>query len=84
MSASLLLVQSNTVFVNGVGANNPNLKLFVGDFIQLIVTLRYYIVFRWLVNWNNYHNLRFKKLLNYRNNSSRSDLSKQVSRHLPD
>jgi hypothetical protein len=83
-SASTLLVQSNTVFINGNTSNNLNLKLFVGDFIQLIVTLRYYIVFRWLVNWNNYHHLRFKKLLNYRNNSSRTDLSKQVSRHLPD
>jgi len=84
LSSSLSLVQSNTVYVNGVNSKNPNLKLFVGDFIQLIVTLRYYIVYRWLINWNNYHNLRFRKLLNFKNNSSRSDLSKQVSRHLPD
>ena len=84
LSSSLALVQSNTVYVNGINSKNPNLKLFVGDFIQLIVSLRYYIVYRWLINWNNYHNLRFRKLLNFKNNSSRSDLSKQVSRHLPD
>jgi len=50
MPSSLLLVQSNTVFVNGTISVNPNLKLFTNDFIQLIITLRYYIVYRWLVN----------------------------------
>tara|TARA_B110000503_G_C7162810_1_gene420469 strand:- start:3028 stop:3792 length:765 start_codon:yes stop_codon:yes gene_type:complete len=46
LSSSLALVQSNTVYVNGINSKNPNLKLFVGDFIQLIVSLRYYIVYR--------------------------------------
>ena len=48
--ASLDLIKSNTVFINGVCSNNINFNLFCGDFIQLIVSLRYYIVHKWLIN----------------------------------
>ena len=40
------LVNSNIVFINGSLINNPNLTLFINDFVQLIVNLRFYIVYK--------------------------------------
>ena len=83
--SSKQLLESESVYVNGRCTTNLLLYVVVGDFIQLAVHLRYYILYRWLVNWNDQHNLRFTKLLNYKNNNtSHTDLSKQVSRLLPD
>ena len=45
-SSSDLLIKSNTVFVNGIITNNLRLKLFSGDFIQLLISLKYYIVYK--------------------------------------
>jgi len=78
------LIASGNVFVNGNLITNPTFSTFVGDFIQLAVSLRYYITYKWLVNWSNYFSLKFTKLLNFKNNSSRSDLSKQTSSTFPE
>lgn len=40
------LIRSEVVFVNGNCTTNINLNTFVGDFIQLVVHLKYYIVYR--------------------------------------
>lgn len=77
------LICSNLSFVNGVSTNNPKLKIFVGDFIQLVIHNKYYIIYRWLLNWNSQYRTRFIKLSRHKTNSSHSDLSKQVSTHLP-
>jgi hypothetical protein len=50
LNSSSHLLHSESVYVNGVTTANSNLPLFLGDFIQLIVTLRYYITYRWLLN----------------------------------
>lgn len=44
LPTSKQLILGQIVFINGVTATNPKTRLFVGDFIQLIVNLRYYIV----------------------------------------
>lgn len=44
------LIASENVFVNGTLITNPTFNTFVGDFIQLAVSLRYYITYKWLVN----------------------------------
>lgn len=43
---SHLLVSSNTVFINGFSSINPQIRVFHNDIIQLIVNLRYYVVYR--------------------------------------
>ena len=43
---SKLLVMSNVVFINGFLGDNPKLRVFTNDFVQLIVNLRYYIIYR--------------------------------------
>jgi len=84
LSSSSLMLQNQLVFVNGSQCSNPNLYLFKGDFIQLAVSLKYYIVYRWLYNYNFQHKLRLHKLSKSKSNKSRTDLSKQKSSHLPD
>jgi hypothetical protein len=78
------LIVSGSVFVNGYSASKVEAKLFLGDTLQLIVGMRYYIVHKWLLNWNHQASVRLSKFLSSRNNQSRSDLSKQVSRSFPD
>lgn len=82
-STSQDLISTSSVFVNGYASRQSNMKLFVGDFIQLIVGLRYYILHKWLLNWSHYSSVRLVKFLSSRNNLSRVDLSKQVSRSYP-
>jgi ribosomal protein S4 len=40
------LILSGVVFVNGNNVRNANFNTFVGDFIQLVVNLRYYVIYR--------------------------------------
>jgi len=40
------LIVNNLIYVNGLLTNNSAQQLFVGDFIQLILNLKYYIVFK--------------------------------------
>lgn len=46
-----LFINSNLIFVNGVVCRNPNFHLFVGDFIQFVVSTKYYILNRWMLHW---------------------------------
>lgn len=84
LNTSMSLINSNLVYVNGRVSSNPNLYLFVNDFIQIVVSLKYYIVYRWLINWNLNAKLKLNKLSQSKFNQSRFDLSKQKSSHLPD
>lgn len=45
-----LFLKNNLIFVNGHSCNNPNFQLFIGDFIQLIINIKYYILFKWFFN----------------------------------
>lgn len=84
LHTSLTIIQSHLVFVNGTCSANPNLQLHLGDFIQIPVDLKYYVLHRWLVNFNLNKRLRLTKLSQSKHNKSKYDLSKQRSTHLPD
>jgi hypothetical protein len=43
---SNIFLKNNLIYVNGIITNNPNLQIFVGDFIQLIIHLKYYILIK--------------------------------------
>jgi len=47
------------VFLNGECHSNPSTKLFIHDFIQLVVNIKFYITLRWLKNWSL---LRFNRI----------------------
>jgi len=59
-NSSNLFLANGLVFINGVCALNPRLPVFAGDIIQLAIHLKYYIVHRWLLNWNMQKKIRFK------------------------
>jgi len=79
-----LVIQSKLVFINGINVNNNSLQLFIGDFLQIIISLRYYTLYRWLIYWGKQSRLKLHRLVAFKANSSKFDLSKQVSAHLPD
>jgi len=45
-STALMFLNNGLVFVNGNQTSNPNLNLFQNDFLQIIVNLKYYIIFK--------------------------------------
>ena len=45
------ILNSNYVYVNGYTCLNPNMRLFEGDFVQLIVNFKFYIINKWLKSW---------------------------------
>jgi len=63
---------------------NPDVRIFVGDIVQVVISLNYYIIYRWLTNWYFQHTLKLTKYIQYRSNKSRYDLSKQKSSKYPD
>ena len=56
------LLDNYSVFLNGHGATNLDTRLFTGDFIQLTVSLKFYIASRWLKNWSVLKRQRVNKL----------------------
>lgn len=83
LNVSKSLIDNALVYVNGVVTRNPNLLLYVSDFIQIAISIKYYIVYRWLVNWNFNQRARLVKLSFYKN-KVKHDLAKQKSNILPD
>lgn len=75
------LIINNLIYVNGYLVNNNIQQLFVGDFIQLILNLKYYITFKWLLNFSLKKKNRLKKLSRKKSLSFASD--KKKSNNLP-
>jgi hypothetical protein len=40
------LLQNNLVYLNGSVATNEFVQLFMGDFIQLLISIRFYLIYR--------------------------------------
>jgi hypothetical protein len=58
-----LFLKNNLVYVNGLSCSNSNFQLFSGDFIQLIINLKYYILYRWFSNLSLKKKNKLKKVL---------------------
>jgi predicted rRNA methylase YqxC with S4 and FtsJ domains len=41
-----LLISNNLVFVNGSLVRNPTFLIFKNDFLQLLISVKYYILFK--------------------------------------
>lgn len=46
LKTSNIFINNNFIFINGLICYNKNFQLFIGDFIQLALNLKYYIMFR--------------------------------------
>ena len=80
---SKYFIDNNLVYVNGIIANQYNEVIVLHDFIQLVVSLKFYIADRWLTNWKLKKQLRLKKLANAKYNNQSFRLDKQSSNKLP-
>lgn len=65
-----LFITNNLIYVNGIVCSNINFQLFTNDFIQLIVSIKYYILYKWFLNLslkkkNRLKNLAKKKITPY-------------------
>lgn len=84
VSTAVMFVANGLIFVNGNQTSNPNLNLFQNDFIQIIVNLKFYIIFKWLLNWNASKRIRLRKLSKTKFKKFKMMVNKQRSRNLPD
>lgn len=57
-----LFIKNNMIFLNGLSCSNQHLQTFVGDFIQLIVSLKYYILYKWFINLSLKKRIRLKNI----------------------
>lgn len=46
-----LFLDSGLVYVNGQFCNDAKFQIYKGDFIQFIISAKYYILSRWLLSW---------------------------------
>nr|YP_010049587.1 ribosomal protein S4 [Halteria grandinella]QPL15992.1 ribosomal protein S4 [Halteria grandinella] len=77
------LINNNLIYVNGFLTNNAVQQLFVGDFIQLILNLKYYIVFKWLLNLSIKKKNRLKSIYKKKNSAFSFTDEKKRSTNLP-
>lgn len=65
-------INNACVFVNGLRQTNPRFQLLIGDSVQMHVSWKYFIYYKWLTNWSLKYQLRLKERashLLYRNKS---------------
>jgi len=67
---------NNLVYLNGNLSKNSNEVIVKSDFIQLIVSKWYYVVYRWLSNWTNLRIKKFKRLVYRKGLASKHKLMK--------
>ena len=79
----LNFIENNCVFVNGLVCNNPHFQLFTNDFIQFLVSLKYYIIFKWTSNFMFKRRVKLKKIFNYKTRGDYEAEDKQRSGLLP-
>lgn len=53
-------IKNGLIFINGFNCSNLNFQLFIGDLIQLLISLKYYILYRWFSHWINRKKLKLK------------------------
>ena len=80
---SNIFLKNNLIYVNGIITNNPNLQIFVGDFIQLIIHLKYYILIKWFLNINIKKKNKIKNIFRKKTPSTLYSDDKKKSYNIP-
>lgn len=73
----------NLIYVNGANCSNLNFQIIAGDIIQLVISLKYYILYRWFSNWAIKKKIRLKKLIKKKTNLNPTLEEKKKSNSLP-
>lgn len=79
-----LFLKNNLIYINGVVCSNPNFHLFVGDFIQLVINSKYYILHRWMLHWAIQKKTRLRLKSKRKMTSISLSDDKQQSNLMPD
>lgn len=82
-SLTLLFIKNGMFYLNGIPCLNGNLVLLVGDLVQMIVSFKYYIFYKWLINWNLKKKIRLKQFSWKKLTISINYEDKQRSKNLP-
>ena len=77
------IFKANWLFINGWVCRNKNLTLLLNDFLQLIVSLKYYITIKWLLSWSVKNRFRVTKLNSKWSKKKPSFYGKSVRQRLP-
>ena len=80
---SQMLLQWESVYLNGRVVSSLRTLLFINDFIQLVINVKYYIAYRWIVNWALKKKQRVLKLRFLKYKAGAGKGGKQVSFNLP-
>ena len=83
-NTALELLNNKLIYVNGHVVMNPNLLLFIGDVVQIIIQFKFYVVYRWLLNWYFFKAQRRSRLARSKFKKISHAQTKQRSRKLPD
>ena len=83
LNLASIFIEYNLVYMNGILCNNQNLQVFVGDFIQIIVNLKYYIVSRWFLNLNLKKKNKIKNVFRKKNSAYAHSDEKKKSYTMP-
>ena len=77
-------LNSNLVFLNGISCVNPRTVLFMGDLVQMLVNLKFYIARRWIDYWTSLRLNRIQKIFHRKNKPLGFDRTIYKVRELPE
>lgn len=77
-------LKAGTVFLNGILCFNRTTNLFLNDFLQLVVNIKYYIVVKWLASLTYKTIIRVKRLIKKIHYSRQHQIRSPLVKGLPD
>ena len=76
MNSFTIFFEASLLSLNGRVATNRTGLLLPNDFIQITVSVWYYVLYRWVANWTAQRNKRFRRLVFRKGLASRYKLMK--------
>ena len=76
--------RANWIYLNGEPCQNLETFIFAGDFIQLVVSIQYYIASKWMWNWHKLRIARLTRVFYKRTRIPQRAIGIRKPRELPD
>jgi len=76
-------LSSGHIFLNGRLVHHKTTNLFINDFLQLTVNLRFYIALKWLRYWSNFRKNRVNRVFYSKHRPSGTNRHSRFTRPLP-
>ena len=77
------IVGAKLLYLNGSTVQNINLKIFINDFIQITVSLRFYLTWKWLRVWSETRQNRVNRIFYSKYRPSGTNRNYRFARPLP-